>query len=187
MVSWYFLATHDARFPIVSLTQFQEGESRYAYRHGIRRSRLVQLRDGSELKRGGFFSGRDFRCFYLARNCWEFLSEWTHSPEQAPGKNGENTNILGNQKLNCGGDDYERVSLTFRHLLDTRRMLSSGSKPDLETATETRTETVATACPEEKGRMGGWVTRATKNFQISGQGFSYGIDLWTYIDLDFFS
>lgn len=67
---------------------------------------------------------------------------------------------FGNQKLNCGGDDYERVSLTFRHLLDTRRMLSSGLKPDIETATETRTETVATACPEQKGRMGGWVTRA---------------------------
>lgn len=179
----------DARFPIVSLTQFQEGESRYAYRHGIRRSRLVQLRDGSELKRGVFFSGRGLRCFYLATllGISKRIDAFTIKAEQAPGKNGENTNILGNQKLNCGGDDYERVSLTFRHLLDTRRMLSSGSKPDMETATETRTETVATACPEEKGRMGGWVTKATKNFQISGQGFSYGIDLWTYIDLDFFS
>lgn len=32
--------------------RFTVGESRYAYRHGIRRSRLVQLRDGTELKRG---------------------------------------------------------------------------------------------------------------------------------------
>lgn len=150
----------------------------------------MHLRDGSELKRGVFFFREGIFVVSIWQHCWEFLYKridvFTIQAEQAPGKNGENTNILGNQKLNCGGDDYERVSLTFRHLLDTRRMLSSGSKPDLETATETRTETVATACPEEKGRMGGWVTKATKNFQISGQGFSYGIDLWTYIDFDFF-
>ena len=51
-----------------------QGQSRYDYRHGIRRSRLVRLRDGTDLKR-------------------------------LP--------------------DYCRVSLTFRHLLDTRRMLPS--------------------------------------------------------------
>lgn len=107
--------------------------------------------------------------------------------EQASGKKWRHHKHFGKPKAECGGDDYERVSLTFRHLLDTRRMLSSGSKPDVETATETRIEMVATACPEQKGRMGGWVTRATKNFQISGQGFGYGIDLWIYIDFDFFS
>lgn len=68
-----------------------QGESRYAYRHGIRRSRLVQLRDGTELKRG---------------------------------------------------PDYCRISLTFRHLLDTRRMLS--------TADETAAEKPLSESPEEK-------------------------------------
>lgn len=122
----------------------------------------MHLRDGSELKRGVFFPG-GISLFLFGKKLLGIskrIDAFTIKAEQASGKNGENTNILGNQKLNCGGDDYERVSLTFRHLLDTRRMLSSGSKPDLETATETRTETVATACPEQKGRMGGWVTRA---------------------------
>jgi len=41
-------------FPIASPI----GESRYAYRHGIRRSRLVQLRDGTELKRGAELGGK---------------------------------------------------------------------------------------------------------------------------------
>eukprot|EP00439_Symbiodinium_sp_Y106_P040454 s4236_g4.t4 len=49
-----------------------QGQSRYAYRHGIRRSRLVRLRDGTEMKRGS---------------------------------------------------DYCRISLTFRQLLETRRMV----------------------------------------------------------------
>ena len=50
-----------------------QGESRYSYRHGIRRSRLVRLRDGTDLKRGS---------------------------------------------------DYCRISLTFRQLLETRRMVT---------------------------------------------------------------
>ena len=50
-----------------------QGQSRYAYRHGIRRSRLVRLRDGTEMKRGS---------------------------------------------------DYCRISLTFRQLLETRRMVT---------------------------------------------------------------
>lgn len=49
-----------------------QGESRYRYRHGIRRSRLIRLRDGSIYKRE---------------------------------------------------EDYHRMSLTFRELLDTRRKL----------------------------------------------------------------
>ncbi len=48
-------------------------------------------------------------------------------------------------------------------------MLSSGPNPDMETVTETRRETVATACSEQKGRMG---DQGNKNFQISGEGFS---------------
>ena len=57
-VMYFFVATHDQLDKYTSMAH-QEGESRYAYRHGIRRSRLVHLRDGSELKRGEF-GGRDF-------------------------------------------------------------------------------------------------------------------------------
>ena len=77
-------------------------ESRYAYRHGIRRSRLVHLRDGSTLKRGA---------------------------------------------------DYCRISLTFRHLLDTRRMLPSSlvDSPELQTEGDD-----AERKEEEQKRRGGW-------------------------------
>ena len=62
-----------------------QGQSRYAYRHGIRRSRLVRLRDGTEMKRGS---------------------------------------------------DYCRISLTFRQLLETRRMVHV--EPENRGATESR-------------------------------------------------
>ena len=59
MKNGYFIGNINPTFsdkPIYSLVPFPisspRGESRYAYRHGIRRSRLVQLRDGTELKRG---------------------------------------------------------------------------------------------------------------------------------------
>lgn len=84
-----------------------QGESRYAYRHGIRRSRLVHLRDGSTLKRG---------------------------------------------------TEYCRISLTFRHLLDTRRQLPSVSpQEDGDVAAERADQVTArdsrglVGLPSEKG------------------------------------
>ena len=69
-----------------------QGESRYAYRHGIRRSRLVRLRDGTELKRAA---------------------------------------------------DYCRISLTFRQLLETRRMVQVSHLSPTETEDVQEKETAA--------------------------------------------
>ena len=75
-----------------------QGESRYAYRHGIRRSRLVRLRDGSEMKREA---------------------------------------------------EYCRISLTFRQLLETRRMVPAPCPEEEEAQKSTRGLTDADACAKE--------------------------------------